>query len=274
MKEWEAGQWNTPERRAAFEHRIRQLISEIQDPLVRSHYQADLQKRLQEKWKGAGAPSKRWSQLKGNTRTLHAGHIYPGKGTGAFPGSTDPASESLKNSNLVRGQQGRLPSREAVLMLTVLNHPWLIEEFSEEIAGIEFESRALSQLRKVILELQILQNSLDREGLNTQLRQMGQDHILDRLARAITHRSDGFALPEASEEAVRAGWSHILTLHRKMLDLKRELANAERAYEQEMTEENLVRLIEVRNQISDKEGTEASMEGHGLNQSKTIRAAL
>ena len=52
------------------------------------------------------------------------------------------ASESLKMSALVRGRS-QMTSREALIVHTLLNHPWLLGAYPEEIAAIRFENRRL-----------------------------------------------------------------------------------------------------------------------------------
>ena len=49
--------------------------------------------------------------------------------------------------------------------------------------------------------------------------------------RAITHRSDKFAEPEADAPEVEAGWRHAVALHEAQVGLKRALAAAERDWQ-------------------------------------------
>ena len=50
QREWSASDWSTPERRAGLEKRLRQLVSEIQDQGVRSHYGQIIRERLDTAW--------------------------------------------------------------------------------------------------------------------------------------------------------------------------------------------------------------------------------
>lgn len=266
-KEWEAGEWSTPERRAALEQTLRGLVRQIGDPTVRGHYEMDLKERLQKIWasklsqSGSNHGNMGRSGFQGSRRQNWQRGGKNGRfktGFGGQRGGFAPsgASEALKSSSLVRGERSRLSGREALLIKTVVNHPWLIDEYSEEIAGLEFEATSLKQLRNAILEIHILQNSLDRDILHTQLSGSGQADVLAQVERAITHKSDGFAEPHAPRECVEVGWRHILGLHRKMLDLKRELEAAERNFQADDSEENFARLRQIRHELSSAEGTE------------------
>ena len=47
--------------------------------------------------------------------------------------------------------------------------------------------------------------------------------------RAITHRSDKFAEPDADAAGVESGWRHAVALHESQVGLKRALEAAEQA---------------------------------------------
>ncbi len=48
-------------------------------------------------------------------------------------------------------------------MRTLLNHPWLLEEYAEAVAALPLTSTALSRLRDAMLSAQAVENSLDRK---------------------------------------------------------------------------------------------------------------
>ena len=63
-REWEDGDWNTPERRAQLELKLKELTARIQDQAVRGHYERAMRERL----------FKAWSQSNGGR-----GSFLPGK---------------------------------------------------------------------------------------------------------------------------------------------------------------------------------------------------
>jgi DNA primase len=114
---------------------------------------------------------------------------------------------------------------------------------------------------------------LDSEDLRTQLNQQRFGDIVARVERAITHRSDRFADPEASREDVEQGWRQIFTLHRKSVELRRELEAAERALQAEGTDEAFERLRDIRLQLLNAEGMEASTDGFGSSAELPVKRA-
>jgi DNA primase len=146
--------------------------------------------------------------------------------------------------------------REALILKTLVNHPWLIDDHSEAIASIDFVSTALSALRDEILAIHARQNCLDTATLRSQLSKSGVAKVVDLIARTITHASDRFAEPEASAADVEAAWDHILALHKRQDALGRTLKLAEEEWYRDCTEEAETRLLDIKRQIA----REASMD--------------
>lgn len=160
------------------------------------------------------------------------------------------ASQSLRQSGLVEGDGGRPSSREALLVWTLINHPWLIEAEAERIASIEFTSGVLGRLRDALLS-QIQDNmTLDRELIRSQLQQLSLDKALDLVERAITHRSDRFAQPNADEGEVEKGWRHTLALHERQSGLRKALKAAEHDWNVQGSEDALARIVEIQQQLA------------------------
>lgn len=273
-REVESGSWDTPERRAALEARLEALLGEIRDAKIKRHYERDISDRLGRFW-SASRPGRGPDRGRPRAKEGFAGRGRtsrpPWRGSGRpataggdwqLPGRVQ-ASESLKRSDLVRGISAQFREREALLVLTPLNHPWLLEAFSEELAGLEFQSKKIARLRDAMIALQTGQNTLDTEALRTQLSESGLGAIVAQVERAVTHKSDWFAQPHASREDVVTGWRQMSALHHKSLELERELEAAERAFQAEGTDESFARLRDIRLQLLNAEGTEASVDGYG-----------
>jgi DNA primase len=271
----EAGrqQLETPERRAALEARIDTLLAQIADRKVRRHYQHELNSRFNKVIAAAAqsrTPGRGWPR--GGPKNRRGTRGYQDRPWERNVPSA--ASESLKQSPLVRGPALSLGARESLILLTLLSHPWLLEAYSEEIADLHLSAPPLDELRKAIIGVHIERETLDSEQLRTQLNDMGFGAIVARVESAITHKSDWFAEPDASPQEVETGWRQVLALHRKALDLEQELAAAERAFRDDVTDENAYeRLVDIRHQLSDAEGTEVSNEDLEASASQPSRAA-
>jgi DNA primase len=79
--------------------------------------------------------------------------------------------------------------------------------------------------------------------------------------RAITHKSDKFAEPEAEPADVEAGWRHTVALHESQVGMKRALAAAERDWQAEPTEEAWDRIAEIQQRRAREIDAQGSGEG-------------
>lgn len=257
-REWKSGEWSTPERRAFLERRVATLLGRISDMSVRQHYERELRTKLTEAWptgyRARFAPRRTdWGQrsaMPGRFGGMGRSFGSPARSGGRLPFAAPKpqASSSLRRSAMVG--PGHAPYREALLLRTLLNHPWLVDDHAEKIAAIEFSLPALEKLRDTILSLKSNDISLDSGGLRTQLEAQSLQQVIDLVERAITHRSDKFAEADADSAEVEAGFCHALALHERQKGLKRALQNAEREFLEEGSEESLARLCEVQRLVA------------------------
>jgi DNA primase len=84
--------------------------------------------------------------------------------------------------------------------------------------------------------------------------------VLALVQRAITHKGDKFAEPEADRAAVETGWQHTVALHRRE-EVVRELANAEQAWLEDGSEDAFARICELKALLSRVDGMEPGIEG-------------
>src|SRR5690606_8153968 len=125
-RETASGVFDTPERRAALERDLRELTRRIADEEARRHYQQALRERDQ--------------AFFGNVATGRP----PRRRQGIEPGSGRLAvSESLARSGLVQGAAGAMPARECAILVALVNHPRLLDEFFDQIETLEFSHRDL-----------------------------------------------------------------------------------------------------------------------------------
>jgi DNA primase len=265
-KELAAGDWTTPERRAFFEERLNELIEGIADKTVRQHYSQDIRRRLREHFSGFSPGGRQRDYgVRGQERPWQK--PFDRRASGGFTGSKRAAlppfagaTSSLTQSPLVRIAASTLPPREALLIQTLLNHPWLLDDDAEEVAGVQFEAESLHTLRNEILAVYSQQIPLDNMALRYHLEKLGYSGLLAQVEHAITHKSDRNTQPDASQDDVLIGWRHRLALHRKSVELKRELESAERSFASDPSEENFLRLQDLSRQVIGAGGAEAAAE--------------
>jgi DNA primase len=255
----------TPEQRASFEVRLKALVMRIADPTVRGQYQTEVRETLwarnRQLIKAATGGAGRRAETPGGQRRNNAQLDWRIRerarlGLAARRSSLAP---SFVSNDLTK-RSGQVPQREALLMRTLLNHPWLLEEHAEEIAALTLTSPGLIRLRDALLMLQASDNSLDRRELRSQLEGLSLDKAVDLVERAITHKSDKFAEPDADRAEEETGWRHALALHTRQVGLRVALEAAERAWHEEGSEEALARICEIQRLVAGSEATEASPE--------------
>ena len=251
-KEISSGSWDTPERRAKLEADLEAAVAAIGDPKVRSHYAEAIRERVR-RFFGGAAPRQsgfRHGGLQGGSGGLRAGRgNFRGRGGfGRGEAYVPPVTPELRRSALASGAAGER-GREGLLLLTLLNHPELLENYAEDISRIEIRTPALDRLRNEIIDIAALHAPLEREALKDHLLSRNLADIARRLEAGSAFRSDRFAWPDAAPDEAEAGFLHTLARHRRVIVLETELKAAERALAEEMTEENFARLQAIHAQL-------------------------
>lgn len=267
-KEWSKGPWTTPERKAALEKTIYALIDDIKDAQVKYQYTSEMKRRFYEAWRPQFSSTQKGKQnYRAQTRNAWSERVRHSKNAnqkGSYPGRhlshSLQTTESLANSPLVQDKSGQIVPREALLLLILVRHPWLLDTYAEELGDLSFTNKIATNLRDAILHVYSLENSLDITSLDTHLNYLGYKDARQQLERAITHKSDRCLEPDADHEDVVEALKHLLNLHRKQLELKKDLAAAIDLYHQDENEENFNRLCNIRLTIlqADAEDLEAS----------------
>jgi len=246
-KEVAAGTWDTPERKAQLQARIGALVREIADPVVQTFYRDALSERLDKllrpgRSQGGASGWQNSRRGQGFTGARGAGRWKKGRNRGNGPEFRLPSTPQLKQSSLARGGAINTTNQEQLLVLTILNHPALLEDHCEDLAAVEIKDRVLDKIRNEIIDIAALHAPLDRDTLRGHLDTRGLSDIARRLEEGTASKSETFARPDANTDEAEQGWLHLLNWHKRAADLQSELKAAERALAEEMTDENLVRL--------------------------------
>ena len=132
-RETDAGVFDTPERRAALEARLREIARAIGDESVRRHYAQAFAERI-----AAFFPAPERARSAGPAGAARYQKRRRSSGANA-PDSHRPIpiSDRLKRSPMMAGRSGP-PLREVVLMMTMINHPGLIATHLDDFAHVEF----------------------------------------------------------------------------------------------------------------------------------------
>jgi len=302
-REIEGGSYATPERRAALEKRIGEISGGIRDEVVRRYYRQDLAERLQRTFApeggrggyargnyrgGAGNPggeSGRRFAARGAFTPGAAGRFEPRSGSfgGRSQGSAgsqtinrgpyQAASSQLATSPIMRGQRSAMSRREALILQSLINHPWLLHDHLEEVAALELAHPEAHKLRAGIIAAfahdhhQSPEPSEQSEKMRADLAAGGLSQSLQRVEGAITTSAVWGTQPGAAREDVLSTWHQLVSLHRQWHSLLRELKDAELALGDEASDQaseaNLAWLRDVKARLAEADGIEALIEGFG-----------
>jgi len=170
----------------------------------------------------------------------------------------------------MRGQRSALSRREALILQSLINHPWLLHEHLEEVAALELAHPEANKLRAGIIAAFASDHhhspdaSELAEKMRADLESRGFSQILQRVERAIT--TSGGVGGRRPARRGRMFWppgNQLVSLHRQWHSLLRELKDAEQALGDEPSETNLAWLRDIKGRMAEADGTEALIEGFG-----------
>jgi len=255
-RETEDRAFDTPERRAGLETRLKELVGAIADETLRRHYAAAMAERLAAFFGPAAAPSSARApsrEGRGGRRRFAFADAGPRVGVA---GAALPAPARL-------ARRPREAPREIAILAVLLGHPDLLERHVEEVAAIEIAGRTLAALRDKLLALPpsayasaaAWSEALEAAGLADERR---------RVLGLAAQMPNWWCLRAQAETADA---EHVLrqsmALQRSAGALHRELKLAEQALAADPTEQNLARLLDIKANLADLANAEAAIEGFG-----------
>jgi len=136
QRETEGQVFDSPERRAALDKRLRAALTRIADPSIRSHY-------------GEEIKALRW-ELFGASRRPAATPRSPG---GRFQprDAILPATPGTRQSMLAQGPEAVELLLEAAVLATLVTHPGLIHRFETPLERIDFHGQGHDLMRNLLL---------------------------------------------------------------------------------------------------------------------------
>jgi DNA primase len=234
----------TPEQRASLEARLMEAVQQIEHKSLKFHYISALRERLRTQGQAVRRQVRRPDASSWRARL--DGRQAP-RTRDAKPNAAAPTS-SLLASQLVQPSAPCSAPREALLILAIARHPWLLDQHLEEIAGLHLDDEGCCRIRNAMLTMHQTEELLDNEKLLKHLSRDGFGAELERLARACAHNADMHFASGANKEQVLEGWQHVMMLHGKA-GIPRSLREAESDYVSEPTNENFSKLRAVVQQV-------------------------
>ncbi|WP_116654941.1 DNA primase [Pelagibacterium sediminicola] len=247
-----------PEQRAALEARLRERAGRIADVSVRRHYSQAFDEKI----------SSLFVSARGN---------YQGRGRGGYDGRRAGGRSNPKavvSDSLMRRLKGPLDihPRDAVIVMSLVNHPELAQARVESLAEIELQSPPARQVLAAFLDLATVYPDLGTNGVHEALIARGHGPVLDRMRTLLARQGVWQVDADSAQIDAETGLKHALALHYKSVQLNRELKAAETALGEDLSEHSFERLRDIQNQISSVDGTEALIEGFGSLSGRATRS--
>jgi DNA primase len=264
MRETSGGVFDTPERRAELEKKLKQLTGRIRDESLRRHYAQDMRERMQSFF-GSSRPRAAHGPGGFENRFLQQGS-RPGQAAGRLA-----VSDSLARSALVKTGGGVMPLREAALLVALVNHPALIDEHFDDVGGLQLAHADLRRLHAAILDAVAHGEAEERGEIVAVIARLGVREEWERAVQLIRRARLWPALEDAALEDARDAFAQALHLHRSRHTLHKELKVAEAALARDPSEENYRHLLEIQTQFRHVQATEALIEGFGVSSGRSGR---
>ena len=265
-RETSGGVFDTPERKAELERRLRDITGRIRDESLRFHYNQEMRDRVQAFF-GTDRTSrqKRGAERPGSGQGGQFGR-RPGVAAGRLA-----VSESLSQSAMIRRTGGAMPLREAAIVVALVNHPILIDENFDHVERLGLSHPDLKQLLLAAIDALAHEVASDGPSLLAAIMSAGNRERWERATSLVRKARVWPVMEDAAIEDAREAFAQALHLHRSAGTLNKELKAAELALANEPTDGNYRHLVEIQAQFRDVQATEALIEGFGVSSGRAAR---
>ncbi|MBT5186261.1 MAG: DNA primase [Kordiimonadaceae bacterium] len=234
--------FDTPEQRAGLEQKLGRTLVEIKDEKIRGYYESDFQKRLKNLFGGEFVPeinlheNEQYGQKKENHFKKDDSVSYS---KGRYSKKKDEKNiGDLKKTVIGSSRNNSTIDRQRLIILTVLEHPWLLEDHEERFATFEFESGELDKVRNEIIRIASRDSDLDKENLRHHLYKNGLGQVIDIISKKGVLTAQKFIGSNSSKEETEEVWLHLL----EAFDLKKLEQDISVHESKELSEEDFARL--------------------------------
>ncbi|MEL6789380.1 MAG: DNA primase [Pseudomonadota bacterium] len=235
LREQEAHDLTTPERRASFKANLRRLTKSIADPDVRQFYANELAARLDAAFGGGsgGGAMATGGTGRANGRGAARGRWIEDRKTGRLVRQPPPAMMSAElraHQAAPRHQNSGAKrvawQREATLCLALVNHPDLLDRRESQLFGLTLADLGLNRLLSDILGAFSTEPSLDSAGLKSHLQNKASGILLEQLLNDRALNSQAFLAADTLSDEVDWGFDTALSHHVFETNLKEELSRS------------------------------------------------
>src|SRR5581483_1522953 len=187
---------DTPERRAAFEARLDALLAEIANARVREHYRREVRSRLFALWRERSAPPRAKTKA--------------------------PSSAPAQNRTIPPPPSPR--GFIIAIALALINHPYLLDRFAEEVASLDIRDKRLAGLLAFVTSTIFEREQIAPEALREAIEASPHAKLFARISRESAFKRIAFIQPEREAEDVQAQFADLIYRFRALPALSKELA--------------------------------------------------
>ena len=246
---------DSPELRAKVDNDFDQLITTIADKGIQKHYKLLIQKRLYSFWSSKNYINSRKLFGWGNKKK-------------------EKVSRELQQNSLARGDKSVIQKRENLILLVAINHPLLVKKNTDKFLSFNFTRPSFEKLREKIIDIVCLDNDIDADILRNKLLKHGFEEELVKLDESKIIVLDSFASIESNQDETELAWKHVIDLQKRIQIIEKDLKEAEIEFSNSPSEDNAIRLENIRLSLDNTSGREAFITGYskGTNAKREIRS--
>ncbi len=225
LKELEREDISTPEKKAGFEKRIRTLLSKINNQTVREYYNKEFTEKIR--------------LLKDLDRNINKNYkTYYNK----------KVSNEIKKSERVDLSSHDSAVREKIIILSIIENPFLIYKYTEEFGKIRFNDLKLSKLTSKILEFSSshADKNLENFDFKAYLLEQGLDQEINFIYQPNLISTYG-SLIKSEPANVEKSFLGLIEFHSKLVD-ENDLTKAFADLEQNMDQESFENFVKIKNE--------------------------
>lgn len=243
-------EFDTPEQRAGLEQKIAKTLSEIKDQTIRGYYESDFQKRLKKHFGDDYVPIINLHENIENSyykENQQEKRRKPFNKKNKFQLKDEKESiGELKKTMIGKSLKSSTLDGERLIILTVIEHPWLLHDHEETFAMFNFESVELDKVRNEIIRIASRYTDLDKERLRIHLVKKGLGQAIEIIFKQGVLTAQKFIGPKSSKEETEGSWLHLFALfHIEKLEQDIKMLGSN-----ELNEEDYTRLQALKNEHS------------------------
>ena len=216
---------STPEKKAGFEKRIKSLVKQINNETVKHYYSSYFESQLN----NYKFSSKKYSFRENQYNNLSISNEIS---------KSDRADKISHVSSI----------RERIIILVLVENPFLLDKYSEELGQLIFNDEKLNKIVSEILEFSSLNanKALENDDLKSYLKDKGFNQLINYLYNP-SLISTYKGMIDGDQDIVDKNFLEMINVH-KNLSQQNELSEAYLDFEQNMDDESYKNFLKIKNE--------------------------